>query len=61
MPLPFETHQLRQLSLARGPCAQENTNKHTAAAAVRERDPRTYSYNDDNCLHTYYLLWHYYC
>ena len=27
MPLPFEIHQLRQLSLARGPCAQEKSRQ----------------------------------
>ena len=39
MPLPFEIHQLRQLSLARGPCAQ-GRKKRSSPEVLNTRRPR---------------------
>ena len=48
-PLPFEIHQLRSLSLARGPCAQEQTWGHCKVHAFHRGTcwvlPLTYFYH----------------
>ena len=48
MPLPFEVHQLRQLSLARGPCAQETNNNNNDNNDNNNNDNDNSDTNDDN-------------